>query len=91
MKKTTITFLVSALLIISGLQAQTVHDGKNHLFAQRYNSALSTFEKMLATNPNNIEAIYWLGQTYLESEEIMAARIAAARQLYEKAMQSKIA
>ncbi|HNR17117.1 MAG TPA: hypothetical protein PKG90_10680 [Chitinophagaceae bacterium] len=88
MKKTTITFLVSALLIISGLQAQTVQDGKNHLFAQRYNSAVSTFEKMLATNPNNIEAIYWLGQTYLESEEIMAARIAAARQLYEKAMQS---
>lgn len=88
MKKTTITFLVSALLIISGLQAQTVQDGKNHLFAQRYNSAVSTFEKMLATNPNNIEAIYWLGQTYLESEEIMAARIATTRQLYEKAMQS---
>lgn len=88
MKKTTITFLVSALLLIGGLQAQTVQDGKNHLFAQRYNSAVSTFEKMLATNPNNIEAIYWLGQTYLESEEIMAARIATTRQLYEKAMQS---
>lgn len=88
MKKTTITFLVSALLLISGLQAQTVQDGKNHLFAQRYNSAISAFEKMLATNPNNIEAIYWLGQSYLENDEIMAARIAAARQLYEKAMQS---
>ena len=88
MKKTTITFLVSALLIISGLQAQTVQDGKNHLFAQRYNNAIAAFEKMLATNPNNIEAIYWLGQSYLENEEIMSARIAAARQLYEKAMQS---
>ena len=88
MKKATITFLVPALLLISGLQAQTVQEGKNHLYAQRYNSAITTFEKLLAANPNNIEAIYWLGQTYLESEEIMAARIASTRQLYEKAMQS---
>lgn len=88
MKKATITFLVPALLLISGLKAQTVQEGKNHLYAQRYNSAITTFEKLLAANPNNIEAIYWLGQTYLESEEIMAARIASTRQLYEKAMQS---
>lgn len=88
MKKATIAFLVPALLLISGLKAQTVQEGKNHLYAQRYNSAITTFEKLLAANPNNIEAIYWLGQTYLESEEIMAARIASTRQLYEKAMQS---
>ena len=88
MKKTTITFFVVALLVTDALKAQTVQEGKNHLFAQRYNSAISAFQKMLATNPNNIDAIYWLGQTYLESEEIMAARIAGTRQLYEKAMQS---
>lgn len=88
MKKTTITFLTVALLCTGGLTAQTVQEGKNHLFAERYNSAISAFNKMIAANPNNIEAIYWLGQTYLQSEEIMSARIATTRQLYEKAMQS---
>ncbi len=88
MKKTTISILTLALLFTAGLRAQTLQEGKNHLFAERYNSAIATFNKMIAANPNNIEAIYWLGQTYLQTEEIMSARIAKTRQLYEKAMQT---
>lgn len=88
MKKISITFLASCMLLVTGSKAQTVAEGKNSLFAERYNSAIATFEKVLAVNPNDIDAIYWLGQTYLEGEEIMSSRIAAARQLYEKAMQS---
>jgi len=88
MKKTTITFLASGLLLISGLKAQTIQEGVNHLYAQRYKSAISVFEKMLATNPNNIDATYWLGQTYLDMDEIAGARQAKARQLYGKALQT---
>lgn len=88
MKKTAITFLTAGLLVITGLKAQTIQDGMNHLYAQRYTSAIDVFQKMLAVNPNNIDAIYWQGQTYLESEEIMGSRITAARQLYEKALQT---
>ncbi len=88
MKKTVITFLTSWLLLITGLQAQSIQEGMNHLYAGRYKSAMGVFQKLLAVNPNNIDAIYWLGQTYLESEEIMGARIATTRQLYEKALQT---
>ena len=88
MKKTTISILALAMLFTAGLRAQTVQEGKNHLFAERYNSAIATFDKLIAANPNNIEAIYWLGQAKLESEEIMSSRIAAAKGLYEKAMQT---
>lgn len=88
MKKTTISMLILALLFTAGLSAQSLQEGKNHLFAERYNSAISTFEKMIAANPNNIEAIYWLGQSILQSEEIMSSRISKARQLYEKALQT---
>ena len=88
MKKTAITFFASVLLLITGLKAQSIQEGVNHLYAGRYKSATSVFEKLLAVNPNNIEAIYWLGQTYLENESIMASRIAATRQLYEKALQT---
>ncbi|MEO7922043.1 MAG: tetratricopeptide repeat protein [Chitinophagaceae bacterium] len=87
-KKTLITLLVSGFLSVSGLKAQSIQEGKNNLYADRYKSAIGVFEKLLATNPNNIEAIYWLGQTYLEMDEFAGARVANARALYEKGLQS---
>jgi tetratricopeptide (TPR) repeat protein len=81
MKKTTITLLTAGLLFVSGLKAQTIQEGINHLYADRFKSATGVFEKLLAANPNNIEATYWLGQTYFDMDEN-----AKARQLYEKAL-----
>ena len=77
MKKTTITFLAAGLLLITGLKAQTIQDGMNHLNAQRYKNALDVFQKLLLVNPNDINAIYWEGQTFLQSEEIMASGVSA--------------
>ena len=88
MKKTILTIFAAGLLFVTGLRAQSIQEGMNHLYAQRYKSAIGVFEKMLAVNPNNIEATYWLGQTYLDMDEIMSSRIAKAKQLYEKAMQT---
>lgn len=80
MKKTTISLLTAGLLFISGLKAQTIQEGMNHLYADRFESAIGVFEKLLAANPNNIEATYWLGQTYFDMDQN-----SKARQLYEKA------
>ncbi len=80
-KKTTITFLAAGLLLVSGLKAQTIQEGMNHLYADRFKSAVTVFEKLLATNPNNMEATYWLGQTYFDMDDN-----GKARQLYEKAL-----
>jgi tetratricopeptide (TPR) repeat protein len=71
MKKSAIV-LLSALLSLS-VFAQTVQEGINHLNAQRYQSAKSVFDKLVASNPNNIEANYWLGQTYIKSKDTAAA------------------
>jgi Flp pilus assembly protein TadD len=87
MKKTSM-IVIAGLLTISGLKAQSLQEGINYLYADRYKSATNVFEKLLASNPNNIEAIYWLGQTYLDMEEIAGARRTAARQLYEKGLQT---
>jgi tetratricopeptide (TPR) repeat protein len=81
MKKTAITFLTAGLLLITGLKAQTIQEGMNHLYAKRDKSAAEVFNKLLATNPNNIEATYWLGQTYFNMDDNTAAR-----QVYEKAL-----
>lgn len=88
MKKTTIAVMASGMMLISGLKAQTVQEGVSHLNAGRIKNAIGVFDKLIAVNPNNIEAIYWLGQTKLEVDEIMSARLAETRKLYEKAMQS---
>ena len=80
MKKTIIAVCtVLALALNAG--AQTLQEGINHLYADRFKSAEQTFKKILAGNPNAIEANYWLGQTYLDMDDNDAAR-----QLYDKAL-----
>ena len=81
MKKTTITLFAAGLLFVTGLKAQSIQEGMNHLYAKRHKSAADVFQKLIATNPNNIEAIYWLGQTYFNMDDNAAARL-----LYEKAL-----
>jgi len=81
MKKISITFIVTGLLFVSAIQAQSIQDGVKDLYAERYKSAKATFEKLLASNPNNIDATYWLGQTHIAMEDT-----AGAKKVYEKAL-----
>jgi len=80
MKKTILTLLASGFLIIA-TKAQSIQEGMNHLYADRFQSALNTFQKLLAVNPNNIEATYWLGQTYFDMDDNTKAK-----EVYEKAL-----
>ncbi len=82
MKKSASLLFLSALFTLSAF-AQSVQEGVNHLYAGRNVSAKTTFDKMLASNPNNMEATYWLGQTHIATEDETAAR-----QVYEKALAS---
>lgn len=70
-----------ALFMSASAFAQSVQEGVNHLYAQRYQSARNAFQKLLSANPNNIEANYWLGQTLLAEK-----KIAEARDVYQKAL-----
>jgi tetratricopeptide (TPR) repeat protein len=83
MKKFSITFLIAGLLFVSAIQAQSIQDGIKDLYAERFKSAKATFEKLLASNPNNIDATYWLGQTHLEMDDV-----AGAKNVYSKALVS---
>ena len=81
MKKISITLMVAGLLAVNAVHAQSIQEGVNDLYAERYKSAKATFEKLLASNPNNIDATYWLGQTYIGMEDI-----AGAKAVYDKAL-----
>ena len=81
MKKIFTAILISGLFTMTGLKAQTIQEGMNYLYADRFQAALDVFQKLLAVNPNNTDATYWLGQTYLDMDDN-----ASARQVYEKAL-----
>jgi tetratricopeptide (TPR) repeat protein len=80
MKKLTVSLL--AVAVSAGtLLAQNVDQGRKFLYYMRYKSAQDQFEKVLAANPNDIAAVYWLGQTYLANKNQQAAK-----DLYQKAL-----
>ena len=81
MKKISLSLVALALTITSF--AQTLEQGRKFFYYERYKSAKETFEKVLASNPNNIDAIYWLGQTLIEQKDS-----AAAKALYQRAITS---
>ena len=88
MKK--ITFSLIAVAVSAGaLLAQSVDQGKKFLYYQRYKSAQEQFEKVLAANPNDINAVYWLGQTFLSNNGAVPGKeknLQSAKDLYQKAI-----
>lgn len=80
MKKSVVVFVLAALVSFQAA-AQTVQEGLGHWYAERYQSAKSVFEKLTAANPNNLEAVYWLGQTLIAQGDV-----AGAKALYQRTL-----
>ncbi len=76
--------VLSALLFSGLLKAQSLEDGKKFMYYERHKSAREVFEKLVAANPNNVEAIYWLGQSMIVPDD--NSDIPAAKALYQKAL-----
>src|ERR1700683_4323372 len=82
--KLRLLFLVAGVAgLCNSVVAQTADQGKKFYYYKRYKSAKDVFDKVLAANPNNIDAIYWDGQTLLAVKDSVAAR-----DLYSKALQT---
>src|SRR5580692_8942890 len=82
--KLRLLFLVAGVAgLCNSVFAQTVDQGRKFFYYQRYKSAKDVFDKVLAANPNNIDAIYWDGQTMLATKDSVGAR-----DLYSKALQT---
>lgn len=80
--KTGFMFLVS-MLFVNFIFAQSIEEGKSFMYYERYKSAKDVFQKMLAANPNNEEAAYWLGQAYLAPNDRTDKDLADAKALYQ--------
>src|SRR6516164_7270190 len=82
MNKMRFSLLVAGVASLCNVAfAQSVDQGRKFLYYHRYKSANDVFDKILASNPNNIDAIYWKGQTLLAEKDSVAAG-----DLYSKAL-----
>ncbi len=70
----TVIMLLVAIFSFNMIMAQSVDEGKRFIYYERFQSAKSVFQKMLAANPNNDEAAYWLGQAEIGLENVPAAK-----------------
>lgn len=70
--KNTIIFLLFSFFGLAST-GQSIDAGKNYFYYQRYTSAASEFERLVAAKPDNEEATYWLGQTFLRQNDSVKA------------------
>jgi Flp pilus assembly protein TadD len=87
MRKMNQLFLLSSFIFFGNtLFAQSIDEGKKFLNYERYTSAQNVFSKLVAANPNDAEAVYWLGQTYIRNGD--NPDTVAAQTLYQKTLQA---
>ncbi|MBS1512740.1 MAG: tetratricopeptide repeat protein [Bacteroidetes bacterium] len=82
--KAVVLFLVT-VVAANMLKAQSIEDGKKFMYYEKYISAKKVFEQLLAANPNNTDAAYWLGQCLISGDN---KDIPAAKELYRKTLEA---
>lgn len=73
-----------AIFFAGILNAQTIEEGKKFMYYEKFKSAKDVFKKLADANPNNTDAVYWLGQSMILPEE--NNDIAGAKDLYQKTL-----
>lgn len=84
MIKHTIRFIVASALLCNAAFAQSVDEGKKFYYYEKYVSAKDALEKAVAAKPDDVDAVYWLGQTLIEMKDT-----AGAKAVFQKALQAK--
>jgi len=88
MKKSLLLLLACWVLHLNNFAQYA--DGIRLLNYEKNKSARETFQKLVDANPQDPQAIYWLGQAMLATDggEATKEQIAAAKALYQKALGS---
>ena len=67
--------LVAVVMLMSNFViAQSVQEAKKFMYYGRYQSAKVALEKVVAGNPADAEAVYWLSQAHLAQNDIEGAK-----------------
>lgn len=91
--KKTVSLMLTALVMVQCAMAQSIPDGIKLLQAVYKNkSAKDVLQKAYDANPKDPQAIYWLGiANVAKNREVLSADgVAAARAIYQKALQDGV-
>jgi Flp pilus assembly protein TadD len=83
--KRAVGLLMTVVLTVNILSAQSVTDGIKYLNYYKNKSALQTMQKAYEANAKDVNTIYWYGQALLANDNIKGAKEA-----YQKALQEGI-
>jgi tetratricopeptide (TPR) repeat protein len=75
MKKLKKALFIACLLFVGQLSAQSLQSGIKDIELEKYPKAKSFFKAAIEKDPENVEAYYYLGKTYMESEDLDSAKI----------------
>ena len=73
--------VVVALTFSNMMKAQTVDEGKKFIYYEKYRSAKNVLDKVVAADPANMDAAYYLGQADLGLDNLPEAKA-----LYQKTL-----
>ncbi len=76
-----VSILISSFIFSKRAQSQKLEDAINYIYYERYTSAKQILQQIVASNSNDANAQYWLGQVFLSEDNIPAAR-----DIYQKAL-----
>jgi len=77
-----------AVFFTNTAKSQTIEEGKKLLQYERFQSARGVFQKMVDANPQQAEAVYYLGQAMILPDESTAKDLADVKTMYQKALQA---
>lgn len=87
MNRVKAAMLAAVVIFTAGFaKAQSLEDGKKFFYYEKYRSARATFEKLVAANPANADAAYWLGLTMITGDEFKD--LSAAKEVFRKALEA---
>lgn len=88
MKKVSLGLIAGFLIIVGVSKAQSIDDAKRFMYYERYVSAKNSFQSVLAKDPNNEEATYYLGQAVILNEDKTDADVTATKKMYQAFLQN---
>ncbi len=76
---------MTALFAVATSFAQTVQQGQQFMYYERFKSAIPLLYGLVKADPKNAEAAYWLGQAYLQMPK---QDVAKAKTTFEQGLQN---
>ncbi len=78
---------ITALFFSGVAMAQTIEEGKKFMYYEKFQSAKNVFQKLIAADPNNTTAIYWLGLATISGADYGPKELNEVKELYRKALE----